>query len=62
MPIALASRMHTAFTLSIPLAAQQAIYAQDAYRSSDHDPVNVGLDLQAVPSLDLIFSDGFELD
>ncbi len=30
--------------------AQDAIYAPDAYRSSDHDPVIVGLDLNASPS------------
>ncbi len=42
--------------------AQQAIYAPDAYRSSDHDPVIVGLSLQAVPLPDLIFKSGFESD
>lgn len=30
--------------------AQDAIYAPDAYRSSDHDPVLVGLDLFSVPA------------
>ena len=32
--------------------AQDAIYASDPYRSSDHDPVIVGLDLNASPSCD----------
>jgi predicted extracellular nuclease len=39
---------------------QQAIYAPDAYRSSDHDPVIVGLSLQTVPRPDLIFKHSFE--
>lgn len=40
--------------------AQQAIYAPDSYRSSDHDPVIVGLSLQTVPRPDKIFKNGFE--
>lgn len=40
--------------------AQQAIYAPDSYRSSDHDPVVVGLSLQTVPRPDKIFKNGFE--
>jgi predicted extracellular nuclease len=35
------------YDTSFKLAPQDAIYAPDAYRSSDHDPVLVGLDLIA---------------
>jgi hypothetical protein len=31
--------------MSFKLPAQDALYAPDAYRSSDHDPVIIGLDL-----------------
>lgn len=37
------------YDTSFKLAAQDAIYAPDAYRSSDHDPVIIGLDLQISP-------------
>jgi len=38
------------YDTSFKAAAQDAIYAPDAYRSSDHDPVIVGLDLcEATP-------------
>ena len=33
------------YDMSFKLPAQDALYAPDAYRSSDHDPVIVGLDL-----------------
>lgn len=48
------------YDTTFKLPAQQAIYAPDAYRSSDHDAVIVGLDLG--PRLDLIFRNGFESD
>lgn len=37
------------YDTSFKLPAQDAIYAPDAYRSSDHDPVIIGLDLQISP-------------
>jgi predicted extracellular nuclease len=37
------------YDTTFKLPAQDAIYAPDAYRSSDHDPVIVGLDLNAPP-------------
>ena len=37
------------YDMSFKLPAQDAIYAPDAYRSSDHDPVIIGLDLNAPP-------------
>ncbi|MEW5827614.1 MAG: ExeM/NucH family extracellular endonuclease [Chloroflexota bacterium] len=37
------------YDTSFKQAAQDAIYAPDAYRSSDHDPVIVGLDLEISP-------------
>ena len=46
------------YDTSFKLPAQQAIYAPDAYRSSDHDAVVVGLDLGPRP--DLVFRNGFE--
>ena len=48
------------YDTSFKQPAQQAIYAPDAFRSSDHDPVIVGLSLQAAPLPDLIFKNGFE--
>jgi len=41
------------YDTSFKLDAQDAIYAPDAYRSSDHDPVIIGLDVSA-PVLDPI--------
>jgi uncharacterized protein len=35
-------------------AAQDAIYAPDAYRASDHDPVIVGLDLDTPPTVAVV--------
>ena len=35
-------------------AAQDAIYAADAYRASDHDPVIVGLDLDTPPTVSVV--------
>ncbi|MET0449905.1 MAG: ExeM/NucH family extracellular endonuclease, partial [Aeromicrobium sp.] len=35
------------YDMSFKAPAQDALYAPDAYRSSDHDPVVVGLDLKA---------------
>lgn len=46
------------YDTTFKLLAQQAIYAPDAYRSSDHDAVIVGLDLAPCP--DLIFRNRFE--
>ena len=40
--------------------AQQAIYAPDSYRSSDHDPVIVGLSLQTISRPDKVFKNSFE--
>ncbi|MBI5826027.1 MAG: ExeM/NucH family extracellular endonuclease [Chloroflexi bacterium] len=37
------------YDTSFKQAAQDAIYAPDAYRSSDHDPVIIGLDLEISP-------------
>lgn len=37
------------YDTSFKLPAQDAIYAPDAYRSSDHDPVMIGLDLEISP-------------
>jgi predicted extracellular nuclease len=37
------------YDTTFKLPAQDAIYAPDAYRSSDHDPVIIGLDLNAPP-------------
>lgn len=37
------------YDMSFKQPAQDAIYAPDAYRSSDHDPVIIGLDLNAPP-------------
>lgn len=37
------------YDTSFKKAAQDALYAPDAYRSSDHDPIIVGLDLYVVP-------------
>jgi Predicted extracellular nuclease len=34
------------YDMTFKLPAQDALYAPDAYRSSDHDPVVVGLDLE----------------
>ncbi len=37
------------YDTSFKLPAQDAIYAPDAYRASDHDPIIIGLDLNAPP-------------
>ena len=37
------------YDTSFKPAAQEALYEPNAYRSSDHDPVVVGLDLNAAP-------------
>jgi len=42
--------------------AQQAIYAPDPFRSSDHDPVIVGLRLGEGPPPEALFEDGFEAE
>ena len=50
------------YDTAFKLPNQIAIYAPDAYRSSDHDPVLVGLSLQATPPPEVIHSDGFEAE
>lgn len=40
------------YDMSFKPAGQDVLYAPDPYRSSDHDPVIVGLDLNAGPSCD----------
>lgn len=47
------------YDTSFKLPNQQAIYAPDAYRSSDHDPVIIGLSLQTTPP-EVILINGFE--
>jgi len=47
------------YDMSFKLPAQDAIYAPDAYRSSDHDPVIVGLNLSAVPAQSFITGGGW---
>jgi len=37
------------YDMSFKLPAQDALYASDAYRSSDHDPVIITLDMNAAP-------------
>jgi uncharacterized protein len=43
------------YDMSFKLPAQQALYAPDAYRSSDHDPVIVGLNVcdEIAPTVDV---------
>ena len=40
------------YDMTFKSPTQRALFAPDAYRSSDHDPVIVGLDLGAAPSCD----------
>ncbi|NJD27357.1 MAG: DUF3616 domain-containing protein, partial [Chloroflexi bacterium] len=42
------------YDTSFKSPAQDAIYAPDAYRSSDHDPLLVGLELDAPPTIDVV--------
>jgi predicted extracellular nuclease len=42
------------YDTSFKSAAQDAIYAPDAYRSSDHDPLLVGLDLHSLPTVEVV--------
>ena len=42
------------YDMSYKQDAQDAIYAPDAYRSSDHDPVIIGLDMTAEQVNELI--------
>ncbi len=42
------------YDTSFKSAAQDAIYAPDAYRSSDHDPLVVGLELDAPPTIEIV--------
>ncbi len=43
------------YDMTYKQAAQDAIYAPDPYRSSDHDPVIVGLDLEpTIPQLEVL--------
>jgi predicted extracellular nuclease len=41
------------YDMSFKLDAQEALYAPDAYRSSDHDPVIVSLSFVEGPTFDL---------
>ena len=46
------------YDTSFKRPAQDALYAPDAYRSSDHDPVVIGLDVceQVAPTIDVLLS------
>ena len=47
------------YDMSFKLPAQDALYAPDPYRSSDHDPVIVGLDLYPSPTPHFITGGGW---
>lgn len=49
------------FDLTFKRPAQQALYEPNAFRSSDHDPVLVGLDLYAPPVCDTAYPNEYVL-